>query len=518
MTRRNRSERGYVLATAALVMVPLLLFVGFATDVGAWYAEGSRAQRAADAAALAGVIWLPDLAKATSVAVETAKANGYDDADPNITVTVTKETSTKLSVVINNSDAPRYFSKLAISSKTINRSAESEYVLPVPLGSPYNYFGTGRMVSGAGREGFFAAINGYCAPREQGDPYAPRFMGNWTATGQTDEVSCPGATNNPQYKSPYQYRYAVKVPANRPGPLKIHLYSPRPAIITGSSNSTNTKPDTWWGQNITTTFTIRQPDSTPLNDEDNAAYTGCSGTLENTTGTKVYAPGTAPATEPAAETLLSTAGWRRFCTIPTNAAAGTYFIDVGTLAGEAGSFAYNGYSIIASYNGEVCDSRTSATCPQVSGRESMSIMADAGATSADFNLAEIEPVHAGKTMIITMFDPGEGGDYIQVLDPNGDVVDFKWQTSDGTYPLSSTTDRLNVSGCSGSPKPGAGRSSNCKFNELFVELRIELPANYATLYPSSNWWKVHYQFTSSVTDRTTWSVTIGGNPVHLVTN
>ena len=48
--RPRRSERGYVLATAAMIMVPLLVVAGFATDVGGWYREADRMQRAADAA------------------------------------------------------------------------------------------------------------------------------------------------------------------------------------------------------------------------------------------------------------------------------------------------------------------------------------------------------------------------------------------------------------------------------------------------------------------------------------
>ena len=76
---RRRDEHGYVLALTALIILPLLLISAMAVDYGGWYSQGARMQRAADAAALAGVVWLPDLATATTVAQSTAKANGYDD-------------------------------------------------------------------------------------------------------------------------------------------------------------------------------------------------------------------------------------------------------------------------------------------------------------------------------------------------------------------------------------------------------------------------------------------------------
>ena len=57
---RAREQRGYAVILTSLVLVPLLGFTGFAVDVGAWYARASSIQRAADAAALAGVVWQPD--------------------------------------------------------------------------------------------------------------------------------------------------------------------------------------------------------------------------------------------------------------------------------------------------------------------------------------------------------------------------------------------------------------------------------------------------------------------------
>ena len=53
-------QGGFVLLKFALLLVPLLLMVGFSVDVGYWYNRTAAIQKAADAAALAGVVWLPD--------------------------------------------------------------------------------------------------------------------------------------------------------------------------------------------------------------------------------------------------------------------------------------------------------------------------------------------------------------------------------------------------------------------------------------------------------------------------
>ena len=57
---RARGEHGYVMVMFALLLVPLLLMAGLAVDVGHWYSRTSDMRRAADAAALAGVVWLPE--------------------------------------------------------------------------------------------------------------------------------------------------------------------------------------------------------------------------------------------------------------------------------------------------------------------------------------------------------------------------------------------------------------------------------------------------------------------------
>ena len=54
----------------------------------------------------------------------------------------------------------------------------------------------------------------------------------------------------------------------------------------------------------------------------------------------------------------------------------------------------------------------------------------------NFYFAQIEKVHAGKTMVIHLFDPGEasGNAYLRVLSPDGNIYHyqtFDWTSDDG---------------------------------------------------------------------------------------
>jgi hypothetical protein len=49
-----------------------------------------------------------------------------------------------------------------------------------------------------------------------------------------------------------------------------------------------------------------------------------------------------------------------------------------------------------------------------------------------------------------------------------------------------------------------------------MTLDIALPPNYTTLYAGKVWWQIRYTIGSTPSDRTTWSVNIVGDPVHLV--
>lgn len=143
---RGRGERGVAIVVTALCLIPLMTFAAFGVDLASWYSRSSYLQKSADAAALAGTVWMPNLGKSTAIACDSLQQNGIDGGDcgpGDFEVDIERgSTPTSLRVVVTDPDAARYFSQVVSSGQQrLTRSAEAEYNLPIPLGSPLNYFG-----------------------------------------------------------------------------------------------------------------------------------------------------------------------------------------------------------------------------------------------------------------------------------------------------------------------------------------------------------------------------------------
>ncbi len=142
-TRRFRGDttgdEGYILMLSTLLLVPLILVAAFAIDLGSWYLQANRLQRAADAAALAGVIWQPDFGLAQAEALDIAGRNGFTNGVDDITITVTDIDDTQLRVEIVDNTVPTFFSQIIRPHITIGRASTAEYVRPIPMGSPENF-------------------------------------------------------------------------------------------------------------------------------------------------------------------------------------------------------------------------------------------------------------------------------------------------------------------------------------------------------------------------------------------
>jgi hypothetical protein len=144
---RSTGEKGIAILVTAMLLIPLMIFAAFGVDLASWYSRVSYLQKSADAASLAGTVWMPNLGTATSVACASLRENGIAGGPSCGTgpfeVTVERgATATALRVSVTDPRATRYFSQvLGNSNQRLTRSAEAEYNLPIPLGSPLNYFG-----------------------------------------------------------------------------------------------------------------------------------------------------------------------------------------------------------------------------------------------------------------------------------------------------------------------------------------------------------------------------------------
>jgi len=89
----RRNERGQILVLFALGLVAMIAMVGLILDGGSAFAQRRTEQNAADLASLAAATVQINQTVANDPAViaeakKVAKANGFDDADPNVDVTV----------------------------------------------------------------------------------------------------------------------------------------------------------------------------------------------------------------------------------------------------------------------------------------------------------------------------------------------------------------------------------------------------------------------------------------------
>jgi hypothetical protein len=131
-------------------------------------------------------------------------------------------------------------------------------------------------------------------------------------------------------------------------------------------------------------------------------------------------------------------------------------------------------------------------------------------------------------MILNLWDPGDTNDLsatIRILQPTGSgftPAHFDWHATVGT----SNPSAAACNGRSGSDADSivTNTGGNSLFNGCWLTIEVRLPADYAApIDPASGepgWWKIEYEMGGSAsqfsTDLTTWTVSMRGNPVHLV--
>jgi hypothetical protein len=148
-------------------------------------------------------------------------------------------------------------------------------------------------------------------------------------------------------------------------------------------------------------------------------------------------------------------------------------------------------------------------------------------TSAEFYLAQIEAAHAGKTMEIKLWDPGDTNSLAATL--NIRIPGAAGYTSATlSYTAAKGTTNSNASNCNSNVGNNVtsittNTGGTQVFNGCWVTILIPIPTTYTAPTPPGEaepgWWKIRYNMgsgSSSAYDLTTWQVEIRGNPVHLI--
>ncbi len=511
------NDQGYAIALVALLLIPLLGFMALAIDVGAWYTQATKVQRAVDASALSSVVWMPDEARARIVAQETMGKHGIDFSetytdtdgavrnrwDPPIIERVSGN-DFQVRVVLTDNNAPVYFGKLFVDNVAITRQAIAEFVKPVPLGSRSNTFGNDlpdgcdsvvAACAGAGPHvGFWAAINGPREPHTSGDPFSTECLNQ-------NSRPCTNTDNDGVELRRDGYLFAVEVPQNAVGStVVVSLKSPRHAVGTGISGNMGDGFSTSLPMN--TKFSIFDADGSILTTPTDTLLPGC---FEGHGGERVF---------DGVSGVVQDTNWVNFCTfVPSQ--ADVYPIRVqssGFFGEEPDASGSNSYSIKAVSS--LGDS------PSVYAIGDMGIMSNQGASRFEF--AEIVEQHAGKTLQVKLFDPGDSNDSgtysLRFVGPSGALVPDctyrSWRTGEAKPTTFTDGKEGGASHCN-----IVTRSSGVSlFNDRWLEVRIEIPGPGLYACAPDCWWTIDYEIpgTAAPTDRTTWSVAVLGDPVRLV--
>ena len=503
----------------ALMIIPLLIFAALAVDVGSWYTRSMEIQRAADAAALAGVVWLPnDEPGAISTAREAAKRNSFTH-DPtgtgiNVDVQRVPAHAKELDVTITDPHVPTFFGAVLFKEISMTRTARARYVLPVPLGSPLSTFGNQNLNPTASDPKLWAAINGPYEKHASGDAFAVKCSGD-PATVRT----CPAGADNTDYR-PDGYRYIVEVPSGAAAAgrtLTVQTLDGAMATRSGLTDETGdsfpgpTQPPNYATNRMALQYELFEADATAFDVTDNPSMFGhCSSGL----GRRTLATNHSETPD----------GWVTLCSAPAKDGQYSLSVKSSAIAGQTDQgTGTNQYSIKATLSG-------AGQQPRVYAYGDMSIMTNysgSSGTRANNYLAEVEPLHAGKTLRIELFDAGDGADGqfdLSILDPNGNVPTCKYNS-----PGSTTLDRQGT--CTIRTRNDGGSAANNLYNDRWLKIEVKLPITYTCNVSGSTpvnpgpgvsaacWWRLSYLFGGSnptPTDRTTWKATLIGDPVQLI--
>lgn len=250
LRRGGRAEQGQIVVLFALMIVVLMGMVGVAVDVTHARSVAEDAQHAADAAALAGVVYLPEASTSTpaeTTAQQVAAANHFPNGGANSVVPLALSTVRRLKVTISTKVSTTFLGLIGIRSISVTRSAVANYSDPVDMGAPDHVLGYAPYpttafnavsgLTGYYPQGFYLQLKGPYGGQEHGDAYTPFF--ETTRNGGSEHlVSSPDAANT--YVNPCTSAAAV----NGVTPP----YNNKCTIVNGGGSTANLVPNPYNNQ------------------------------------------------------------------------------------------------------------------------------------------------------------------------------------------------------------------------------------------------------------------------------
>jgi Flp pilus assembly protein TadG len=281
----RRNQRGQTLVIFAFLAIFMILLLGLVLDSARLFILAAQAERVAEAASLAGALYMPDYFSAATAASPSpdgqyaenracaiAQENGITACPVGagqVGADVEQVASNKyeIQVTVTLQADVFFLSYVApnLTSATVSRTAVAQYLPPIQLGSRNYYFGDEIDTSGGQPlQNFWARLNGPYEVKDHGDAYTPTWQeGPDDARTTTDATSGTPyyidrfptqfnvKTNHPQYGPPIikstnldqqpagftghngvkGYNYEIVVPQGNTTSLEIQIYNP--AFVNG---------------------------------------------------------------------------------------------------------------------------------------------------------------------------------------------------------------------------------------------------------------------------------------------
>jgi hypothetical protein len=367
--------------------------------------------------------------------------------------------------------------------------------------------------------GFWATMNTEGAANVNGDAFQPYY----------DTV---GGATNPAYDATTYYNYAVEMPAGTTNG-SVYVYDP---VFCATAVNKGTA-DRWFsgsGSSVSSFFELYDTKGTLYDMTDDGAPVATSGGLFRNVSASDDTMG-GPATGGSiTQCRTNTDGpygdgrdyhdnWYLLASGLTGGANGhiyrihTTSTDPANAAAQRGTDGENSYALFGSATGGT---------PKIYGLGAMQMFtplsAAGSAVQSEFYLAQIDAVHAGKTVELQLWDPGDTNPLsasVEVLVPNAvswSPATFDWVAAKGTTNANAANCDVLAGGTNVTSVQTNVGATNGTFNGCWLTLEIPIPSGYVA--DQSGWWKIRYTMngTGTSNDVTTWTVRIKGNPVHLI--
>jgi hypothetical protein len=374
--------------------------------------------------------------------------------------------------------------------------------------------------------GFWGTLNTQGAENVNGDAFQPYYD---TSTG-TPAPTC--STVDPGKRACYDgenyYNYAVEMPPNSTGG-SVYVYDPVFCQVSVGKGT----GDRWFNgtDGVSTFYELYDMEDTLYDLSDDTLVNSSDDLFRDVTGADTTMGGSGSGTDDCkynTDTRFHDGRdyhnrWYRLASGLDGGPNGhvyrihTTSTDPASAGAQLGTNGENSFAIYTSASGGT---------PKVYGLGAMQAFtpltgSGSGTVSSEFYLAQIEKVHAGKTIEIHLWDPGDTRPLnakMQILMPTSDTT---WAATNFTYTATQGTSNSGRATCgaltgSGTEVETNVGNTNGTFNGCWLILRATIPPLYDA--PAEGWWKIRYNMTGTgqSNDVTTWTVNIIGNPVHLV--